>query len=145
MSKKQIIKEIELLDGKWVSGEKEFNADNDNELVLTRLRLSSSNGQKQMILFLDDDGVPKLRDIDNNDFRILLVGINSQSGTVVFDGAKSMRVDFGKHFKNTPAVNITLDDPSNSPAYKTYPGTTGFTIRFSQPFTGVVSWLAVES
>lgn len=145
MAKKQVVKELEIVGGKWVSSERSLNEAGDDELIFERLTLRSQDQSKRMTLFLDNDGVPKLMDDESNEFRLLTVGINSQSGEVVFDNSKSVRVDFVRNFKNTPAISITLDDPSNSPPYRYYPGITGFTIRFSNKFTGIVQWQAMES
>jgi len=144
MAVEQIVKERELIDNKWVVSERKLNEESDAPLVFKTIVLESGGGELQAVLKLDDDGVLKLEQ-GANTYRILVTGINSQSGEVVFDNSRSVRVDFPRRFKHWPAITLTLADVNNAPPYRLWPGKTGFTVRFKQRFTGVVCWVATEA
>ena len=144
MPKEVIVKEREVIDGKWVATERKLDDSGEDAVVFKQLMLQSDDETKKVMLKLDDDGVLKLVD-GTNEFRILVSGINSQSGEVVFNNTKSIRVNFPLTFKKWPSISLTLTDENNTPPYRIWPGKTGFTIRFKNNFTGVVSWTAVEA
>lgn len=144
MAKKQVVKELELVDGKWAKTEKELNSTGDDALVLKSLILQSEDETKQVVLKLDNDGILKIVD-GEEEFRTLIVGKNSQSGEIVFDQSKTMRVDFPREFSNWPSISLTLAEQNATPPYRIWPGKTGFTIKFQTNFTGAVSWTAVEA
>lgn len=145
MAKQTVIKEREIVGGKWVRTEKILNDEASPDAQAFKvITLESETGDKKVHLKLDEDGVLKVSD-NGNDSRMLLVGLNSQSGTVMFDGTKSMRVDFTPEFTNHPGVTVTLGDSNTSPVYRVWVGKTGFTIRFKTAYTGEVQWQAVEA
>jgi len=129
--------------GEWYEDHGLLNED-DGAMEFDKLVLVSPDGSKRMILTLNNDGVVLLTDADNHVFRMSVLGINVQMGTVVFDGAKSMRVNFARSFAKKPAVMLTLGDEGNIPAYRTWVGKTGFTIRFKNNYTGEVQWQGLE-
>ena len=144
MVKEIIVKERQIVEGKWVSEEKKLNDDGDDALEFSQFILVSPDGEKRVKMSLDNDGVIKLND-GTKDYRMLVTGINSQSGDVVFNNTKSVRVNFPTRFSNWPSINLTLADQNNTPPYRIWPGKTGFTIRFKQRFTGTVAWTAMEA
>ena len=139
-----VVKERDIVDGKWVASEKKLDDASPDAVMFKQIVLQCEDGSKQVTLKLDDDGVLKLID-GANEFRVLVTGINSQSGEVIFNNTKSMRVDFPKEFRNWPAITLTMVDDNNTPPYRIWPGKTGFTVRFKNKFTGSVSWVAVEA
>ena len=142
---KDVVKQLDVVGGKWVKTEKHLNDDSDEALPLSLIILESPDQNKRMKLTLDNDGVVKLTDESGNQHRLLLTGVNSQSGTVVFENSKSMRIDFPTEFTNWPAITVTLGDVNASPPYRVYPGKTGFTVRFQNSYTGEVQWVAMEA
>lgn len=131
--------------GDWIVTQKFLNDDESGALELSKIVLKSPDGLKRVVLGIDNDGVLKITDDNEIDFRLLMVGHNSQSGQVHFEQTKSMRVDFLKSFNNTPSINLTLGDQNSVPPYRYWPGRHGFTIRFKISFTGVVQWTATEA
>lgn len=146
MPKQTIIKErTQDENGKWI--EREINLDGEGDgdsVVIKSLIIQSESGEQERALKLAEDGALLLSD-GENEYRILVIGINSQSGEVVFNNTKSMRVDFPTPFANWPAISLTMMDENNTPPYRVWPGKTGFTVRFKNRFTGAVSWAATEA
>lgn len=71
--------------------------------------------------------------------------VNVQSGMIDFAGTKTASVTFPVPFPTRlPSVSLTLDDMSAGPPYKLSVTRLGFVVKFQNPYTGSVSWQAVE-
>lgn len=70
------------------------------------------------------------------------IGINVQPYRVYFSGVKTMTVVFVRPFQTVPSINVTLEDSSTSPAWKTAVTQNGCTIKFQTSYTG---WVAVQA
>lgn len=145
MTIERVIKKREIINGKWVGTEELLDDDGPNAVPHKKIVIESPDASKRVVLSLDDDGVLKITDEDGNEHRMLQTGLNSQSGTVTFNGTKSMRVDFPVPFTNHPGVTVSLGDSNNNPVYRVWVGKTGFTVRFKLAFIGEVQWVAVEA
>ena len=71
------------------------------------------------------------------------VNTNIQVGTVAFNNTKVMAVIFNKEFEVVPSVTLTLSDENNTPPYKYQVTKNGLKIKFKQPYSGNVDWLAI--
>lgn len=73
------------------------------------------------------------------------VGENVQTGTVYFNGTKTMTVWFSKPFTHKPSVTLTLGDVNNTPPYRTNIVTTKMEIKFKTAYLGNVNWVAMAN
>lgn len=72
------------------------------------------------------------------------IGENYRHGDVVFSGTKKKKVTFDNPFTTIPAVSFTLGDASAQPPFRLSVQKDHFWIRFSNKYTGIVSWSAKE-
>lgn len=73
------------------------------------------------------------------------IGANTDGGNVIFNASKTAIVFFSTPFPVVPRVQLTLGaDGTNAPAWKVNLSKTGFTIKLSVNYTGVVTWDALK-
>lgn len=66
------------------------------------------------------------------------IGVNSQTYTVAFAGAKQATITFDKPFAIKPSVQLTLGDSGTSPAFRSVVTTTGCTVKLQTNWTGQI-------
>lgn len=72
------------------------------------------------------------------------IGANVRHGEVAFSKTKKKKVKFATPFDRIPAVQLTLGDASAQPPHRISVSKTHFWIRFTNKYTGPVSWTAME-
>ena len=72
------------------------------------------------------------------------VGTNIKHGDVQFNNNKKKKVTFDEPFDTVPHVQFTLADSSSQPPYRLSVAKDSFFIRFTNKYTGIVSWEAKQ-
>ena len=73
---------------------------------------------------------------------IIVSGYNMQGGSVIFNKEKTKNILFDKAFLTVPFVDITLENAISSPPYRINVTKTGFTLKTSVNYTGIIEWKA---